>query len=412
MEKNLYTQKNPIKLLTLSLVLIVFFSGMLFAQSKAEELYQKGMKYMASAQSEVKDSTAKKENFQNAQTAFEEIVRNKRMKDSPQAIYAQFELAKIKAEASGKMKNTAISYEMLKTLYSKWGRSTSGLDKAGFTSSEIADIKSKMLEVGIYKTKVAQQLDSENSHKLQYKIFDFLVRLTGKKPAFSYWFAIVLISLIVKIGLTPFTNAQMKSMKEMQTIQPLVKELQTKFKDNQQKLGEETMKLYKEHKINPLSGCLPLLIQMPILFYLYSCIKSYEIQFQNGTFFWIGSNFSHNIAIPVFGQQSQTLWFTAANLAEADVILLVVYIISTFISMKFNTTPSMDDQQAAQQKMMSFMFPLMFAFFFAGFPSAFLLYWFVFNVFQTIQQKLYMKKTTVTPVAIKTNDANAANNKK
>jgi len=363
-----------------------------FAQSKAQEMYDKGMKYMIAAENEEKDSTAKKENFENALEIFSEITKNKKTKDTPQAIFAQYEMAKISAEGVGKMKNTSMSYERLKSLVTKWDKPSAVLDKAGFTKTEVDEIHSKMLEIKAYKVEVGKQLNEENSHKFQYKIFDFLVGLTGRIPNFSYWFAIVLIAIIVKVALTPFTTAQMKSMKEMQTIQPLIKKLQEKYKDNQQKLGEETMKLYKEHKINPLAGCLPLLVQMPILFYLYACIKSYEIQFQNGTFFWIGSNLSHNLTIPSFGNQSQSLWFTAANLSEADVLLLVVYIISTFISMKFNTTPAMDEQQAAQQKMMSIMFPLMFAFFFASFPSAFLLYWFVFNVIQTIQQKLYMSK--------------------
>ncbi len=374
------------------LAVILLCSMSVFAQSKAEAEYQKGMKYMEKALGETRDSTAKKENFEAAEDAFTAVVKGKTTKDSVQAIYSQFELARIKAEGVGNKKNLTIAYEQLKQLVTRWDKAPAQLERIGFTESEVKEIGEKMKEVKAYKAEVAVKLDRENSHKLQYKLMDFLVRMTGKIPSFSYWFAIILIAVVVKVALTPFTNAQMKSMKEMQAIQPKVKALQEKYRDNQQKLGEETMKLYKEHHINPMSGCLPLLIQMPILFYLYACIKSYEVQFANGTFFWIGSGLTHKIAIPVFGNQSQNLWLCAGNLSEADLILLVVYLISTFFSMQLNQSPSADPQQASQQKMMSYMFPLMFAFFFAGFPSAFLLYWFVFNVIQTIQTRIYMKK--------------------
>ena len=374
------------------LLLLFLFSMPLLAQSKAEEQYQKGMKYMEKALSETRDSTAKKENFEAAEDAFSSIIKGKTTKDSVQAIFAQLELARIKAEGVGNKKNLTMAYEQLKQLVTRWDKDAATLERIGFTETEVREIQDKMEEIKDYKAQVAVKLDKENSHKLQYKLMDLLVRMTGRNPSFSYWFAIILIAVVIKVALTPFTNAQMRSMKEMQALQPKIKALQEKYRDNQQKLGEETMKLYKEHHVNHMSGCLPLLIQMPILFYLYACIKSYEVQFANGSFLWIGSGLTHKVAIPVFGNQSQNLWLCAGNLSEADLILLVVYIISTFFSMQLNQTPSMDPQQASQQKMMSYMFPIMFAFFFAGFPSAFLLYWFVFNVIQTIQTRIYMKK--------------------
>jgi len=81
----------------------------------------------------------------------------------------------------------------------------------------------------------------------------------------NYGLAIILITFIIKIMLYPLTNSQMKSMRGMQAIQPKLKELQARYRDNPEKMNAETMKLYREHGVNPFGGCLPLLIQMPIL---------------------------------------------------------------------------------------------------------------------------------------------------
>ena len=389
-----------LKLIIFVTVLSLLCSMAIFAEeSKAQELYNKGMEYVDKAQNS-ESSADKKEFYGEAEDNFNELIKNKRTKDTPEAIYAQFELAKILAD-KGDAKQTQRAYESLKMLEVRWDKTDAELDKAGFTAKEIADVKRKVIEIKERKQAVGLLLDEQNSQKLNYKIIDFLVKLTGSKPGFSYWFAIILIAVVVKVVLTPLFNTQMRSMKEMSKIQPKIKALQDKYKDDQQKLGQETMKLYKEHNINPLSGCLPLLIQMPILFFLFYVIKSYEIQFQKGTFLWIGSSLSHHFSLNVLGQPGQVVWFTGGNLAEADLILLIIYIASTFVSMKMNT-PAMDQQQADQQKMMSYMFPLMFAFLFAGFPSAFLLYWLVFNIFQTVQQKMFNKKyDEENPVEVK-----------
>jgi len=388
-----------LKKLLLVMVILVLGVNVFAQETKASELYTKGMEYVKKAETS-QNSVDKTDNYEKAIAEFNNILKNKKTKDAPEAIYAQYEIAYIKASAEGKLKNTQQAYEGLKLVVSRWDRTDAELDKAGFTSKEIAEIKAKLVEIKATKKAVGLQLDKENSKKIQYKIIDFLVKATGSIPSFSYWFAIVLLASLIKIILTPLSNAQMKSMKEMQVIQPKIKEIQEKYKGDQKVLGEKTMELYKEHKINPLAGCLPLLIQMPVLFFLFYVIKSYEIQFQKGTFLWIGS-LGHQFSLNVMGQPGQMVWFSANNLAEADLLLLVIYIASTFISMKFNT-PSADKQQAEQQKMMSVMFPLMFAFLFAGFPSAFLLYWLVFNIFQTVQQKMYMNKTAVTTEVVAT----------
>ena len=205
---------------------------------------------------------------------------------------------------------------------------------------------------------------------------------------FSYWFAIILLTVIIKIVTTPLTKKQFKSMKEMQTIAPLVKEIQAKYKGDQAAIGQKTMELYKQHNINPFASCLPLLIQMPILWMMFAMMRQYEFQLQNGTFAWIGSALSHwqQVNIPF---SHSLVWVTARNLSEPDLILVVLYLISMYFSTKMS---AVDPTQAEQQKMMAIMMPLMFGFFFAGFPSAFLLYWLTLNILQTVQQYYILHK--------------------
>ncbi len=232
------------------------------------------------------------------------------------------------------------------------------------------------------------KLNRLNSKDFKYQIIDFFVGITGRVPGFSYWFAIILITFIVKLILTPLTHAQFKSMKEMQKVAPLIKEIQAKHKGDQKTIGEKTMALYKEHNINPFASCLPLIVQMPILIGLFYAMKSYEFQFVKGTFLWIGSGLSHATSFPVPFSIGQLVWFTARNLAEPDLIMLVLYLISMYLSTKLS---AVDPTQADQQKMMAVVMPVMFAFVLAGFPSAFLLYWLVFNILQTGQQYYILK---------------------
>jgi len=89
----------------------------------------------------------------------------------------------------------------------------------------------------------------------------------------SYGFAIIVFTVLVKLALLPLTLSQTKSMKAMQEIQPKIKEIQNKYKDDSQKMNEKVMEVYKEHKVNPMAGCLPILVQFPILIGLFNALK-------------------------------------------------------------------------------------------------------------------------------------------
>jgi YidC/Oxa1 family membrane protein insertase len=195
----------------------------------------------------------------------------------------------------------------------------------------------------------------------------------------SYGLDMILIALIVRVALWPLANQQFKSMAEMQKLQPLMKELQAKHKGNPQELQAATMALYKEHGVNPLAGCLPMLIQLPLLIGLYWAInnKSEIHDFSTQGFLWIGSSLSQ-----------QYPHILGTSMATFDIPLFLIYVASMYISVRYGSPPSTDPQQAQTQKIMAFVSPAMIAWF--GwkyqFASALLLYWFSLNVFTMIQQ--------------------------
>jgi YidC/Oxa1 family membrane protein insertase len=215
-----------------------------------------------------------------------------------------------------------------------------------------------------------------------YRVMDFMVNLTGRQT-WSYWLAILLISVLVKLALTPLSNKQYRSMKEMQKLQPYIKELQAKHKNDKEVLGKKTMELYKEHGINPMAGCTPLVFQLPIMYTLYYTIRLYQYQFSHGTFLWIGSPLSH-----MFPQ------YLGINLGQPDIPILLLYAASMYFTQKMTVTPTMDAQQAETQKMMAIMTPFMTTYFFLTYhlSSAFILYYLIFNILSTAQQKYYLRK--------------------
>ncbi len=194
-------------------------------------------------------------------------------------------------------------------------------------------------------------LDSLKRDGFWYRVVGAFVKIAGGNAAFG----VLLLAVVTRLMVYPLTKKQLYSMRAMQKIQPQIKELQKKYKDNKQKFQEEFWKLCKEHNVNPLGGCLPLLIQMPILIMIYRGIRDYVVQFDGASFLWV------------------------PNLALPNMPLLVCYAISMIafqkMTQKMNPAAAMDPQQASQQQMMTYMMPLMFFFLFQSFPAAFILYW-------------------------------------
>ncbi|GBC97245.1 Membrane protein insertase YidC [bacterium HR16] len=232
-----------------------------------------------------------------------------------------------------------------------------------------------------------RRIDERNRNHPAYRFWDILVALTGRQPWLSYWVAIVLFTLIVMALLTPLRLAWFRSFREMKKLEPEVKRLRERYKG--QELNEKIMELYKQHKVNPAAGCLPMLIQMPILIYLYYTIRMYEYQFSKGFFLWIN---------PWMAEKFPGI--VGANLGQHDLPLLILYAISLYVTQRL--TPVSDPAQAEQMKITSlfmtiFMLYMMYTW---HFPSAFVLYWFLSNILMTAQQLRYMRPepTATAPV--------------
>ncbi|MCK5329586.1 MAG: membrane protein insertase YidC [Candidatus Latescibacteria bacterium] len=183
----------------------------------------------------------------------------------------------------------------------------------------------------------------------------------------NYGIVIILFSILIKLVVYPLTHSSYKSTNKMQEIQPLISELKEKYKGDAQRLNKETMKLYKEYGVNPVGGCLPMLLQMPILFSLFTVFRN-TIEFRQAGFIpgWI------------------------EDLAQPDpfYILPVLMGLTMFIQQKMTMK---DPKQAA----MVYIMPIMMVFFFIRFSSGLVLYYTLFNVLSALQQWL-MKRHTLT----------------
>ena len=192
--------------------------------------------------------------------------------------------------------------------------------------------------------------------------------------------SLVLLAALIKIVLWPLSDRQYKSMQQMKRVQPKIQALQAKFKGDPQKLQQETMAFYKSEGVNPLAGCWPLVLQLPILFSVYWAITTQSDLFETTHWLWIGSPIAQSFPI-VFAQ----------NLKDSDHFLLVVYAISMFFSVRLST-PSMDPTMQQQQRIMSYIYPVMFGVIGQRWPSALIIYWLMFNLFTMAQQGYLMRK--------------------
>jgi YidC/Oxa1 family membrane protein insertase len=193
----------------------------------------------------------------------------------------------------------------------------------------------------------------------------------------SNWgLVIIIFSILIKLITMPLSTGQMRSMRKMQVLQPKVTEVREKYKDDAKKMNEELLKLYRTYGVNPAGGCLPMVLQMPILFALYSVLRN-VIELRQAPFgLWIhdlsvpDSLFHFGAKIPLIGEQLSGL-----------TLLLVI---TMFIQQYFTVTDP-------RQKQMAYIMPFIFIFMFNNLPSGVALYYFMFNIFGLLQQ-LYLTK--------------------
>ena len=189
------------------------------------------------------------------------------------------------------------------------------------------------------------------------KVLAFFYNLTG-----NYGWSIIFMTFCIKILFFPLTHKSFKSMKGMQKVQPYVKIIQERNKDNRQKMNEEMMELYKKHKVNPVGGCLPMLLQIPVFIALYHALF-FSIELRGA---------------PFMG------WVTDLSVADPYYVFPVLMGATMFVQQKL--TPSMGDPM--QQKIMMFL-PIVFTFLFLTFPAGLVIYWTVNNIL-TISQQYYI----------------------
>lgn len=198
----------------------------------------------------------------------------------------------------------------------------------------------------------------------------------------NYGLAIIVLTVIVRVIFWPVTHKSTESMKRMQAIQPEVKKLQAKYKDNPTKLNQATMALYKEHKVNPMAGCLPLLVQIPVFFALFTVLRS-AVELRFASFLWIKD----------LSEQEGLL----ANVLPIPLNILPLVMTGLTVWQQ-KLTPSAGDPQ--QQKMMMLM-PIMFLFLFYPMPSALVLYWTTSQLIALVQVLLQHRKKASALAAVK-----------
>ena len=261
-----------------------------------------------------------------------------------------------------------------------------------YISSEvkIENNNSKKFNYAIFfgpkKQDLLEKLDFNLSHVINFGFFDFLAKpflwfmnfIHSIIP--NYGISIIILTILTKILLWPLGNKSYKSMNEMKRLQPLMQEIREKYKNDKAKMNQEMMGLYRTYKINPLGGCLPMILQIPVFLALYKMLYQ-AIELRHAPFIWwindlsapdrlLHFNFSIPLMQPPYGIPVLTIIMGATMLLQQ----------------KMSPPPG----DPAQAKMMMIM-PIVFTFIFINFSSGLVLYWLVNNIL-SIGQQYYIKK--------------------
>lgn len=184
----------------------------------------------------------------------------------------------------------------------------------------------------------------------------------------SYGIAIILVTVLIRVVLAPISIRQFESMRQMQRLQPEMKALQERHKGEPQKLQQAQAELFREYKVNPLAGCLPLLVQLPFLWGLYYALL--HINYHNAGFLWI------------------------QNLGQPDhrYILPILSGLTTLLSTRMTMTTSMQSQDKTQQIIMMLFMPAIIVYFTVRYPAGLALYWTVSQILTVAQQYLFFQR--------------------
>ncbi len=223
---------------------------------------------------------------------------------------------------------------------------------------------------------------------LYYPLFNFLIVIYNYIPGHDFGLAIIILTIIIRFILYPFSVKAFKSQKALQSLQPKLKEIQKKYKDDKERQAKETLQLYRTEKINPFSGLLLALIQLPILIALYQVfwhgLKSGSL---DGLYKFV---VNPGIINPIF--------LNLINLSEPNIPFAVLAGILQFFQTKMlipKTVPGQDkstDMAATMQKQMVYIFPFLTVIILFKLPSALGLYWIISGLFSIVQQHLILNR--------------------
>jgi YidC/Oxa1 family membrane protein insertase len=284
---------------------------------------------------------------------------------------------------------SVIPLEDQQTVSFKVSKPSPELLKLAFVSAPLtlAPKAEKKISYALYfgprDTKILQPLGLELDKAVNFGFFDIIAKPLLWVLRFfngflhNYGWSIIILTILVKILFWPLTHKSYKSMKDMQKIQPKIAKLREKYKDNKEKLNQETMALYKTYKVNPMGGCLPMVIQIPVFFALYSLL-GYAIELRHAPFLlWI-----NDLSAP----DRLAIGMQIPYVGDGIPVLTLLMGASMFIQQKM--TPTTGDP--AQAKMMLFL-PVIFTFMFINFAAGLVLYWLVNNIL-SIGQQYYINK--------------------
>ena len=199
-------------------------------------------------------------------------------------------------------------------------------------------------------------------YNLLQQFFAFLLNTTDEYVG-NFGISIIIVTILIKIALLPLTLKQDKSMKEMKKLQPELEKIKQKYANDKQMLNIKTMELYREHKVNPLGGCLPILVQLPILIALFGVLR-------NG----------------IIPKDSSFLWLKLSD-KDPFYILPVLNGAVSFLQQKL-----MGTSDNPQMKNMMFVFPILMIYISYRMPSGLQLYWLTSSILAVVQQYFIMKK--------------------
>lgn len=219
-------------------------------------------------------------------------------------------------------------------------------------------------------------------------LFNVLILLYQYLPGHDFGVAVIVLTILIKLLFFPLGLRAIKSQKALSELQPKLKEIQEKYKDNKEKQTRETMALYRKEKINPFAGCLPLLIQLPVLIALYRV-------------FWRGLQAEQMVFLYNFVPSPGSIdpsFFGIINLAEPYIVLAILAGIFQFLQVKMAVPRTKTKKgekpgfAGAMQKQMQYFFPIFTVLILLRLPSAIGLYWLTTTLFTVIQQHFVFKK--------------------